>query len=135
MQATQSFSPAGYTDLFASLQTVQATVQSQVDRFHELMAEIKVVSAVRQDEDGVRVAGEVALKLHRVYTLLFGGATVGVGSAQNDASAAGSGDIDLNSALAEFSTLLATSQNTSNEVALLLAQAGAELAQLRATIF
>ena len=78
MQAVQSATNAvaGYTDLFTSLQTVQATVQAQIERFNVLMAEIKVVGITRQDEEGARIVGNIALKLHRVHTLLCGGDAV-----------------------------------------------------------
>lgn len=137
MQAAQSAvnAIAGYTDLFASLQTVQATVQTQVERFNALMAEIHVIGHARQDEEGVRAVGNIALKLHRVHTLLYGGATAAaaaVSQPQGD-SATGAAELDLQNALSEFSSLLATSQSTSQEVAALLAAAADELAQLRAS--
>ncbi|WP_140634991.1 hypothetical protein [Methylibium rhizosphaerae] len=137
MQAAQSAANAmaGYTDLFASLQTVQATVQEQIERFNVLMAEIKVVGNARQDEEGTRIVGNIALKLHRVHTLLCGGeiAATDVAVPQPQVAPAGSAaELDLHSALNEFSSLLATSQRTSQEVAALLASATEELAQLRA---
>ena len=134
MQAAQSAANAiaGYTDLFASLQTVQATVQTQIERFNELMAEIKVVGTARQDEEGVRAVGEIALKLHRVHTLLYGGTSAVAVPQQQGDTAASAAELDLQNALSEFSTLLATSQSTSHEVAALLATAAEELAQLRA---
>lgn len=134
MQAAQTAANAiaGYTDLFASLQAVQSTVQTQIDRFQELMTEIKIVGTARQDEAGVRAVGEIALKLHRVYTLLYGGAAAAAAAPQQQNTAAAPSDTEIQNALTEFSTLLATSHSTSNEVAALLAQAGAELAQLRA---
>jgi hypothetical protein len=137
MSAAQSAANAmaGYTDLFASLQTVQATVQEQINRFNVLMAEIKVVGNARQDEEGARIVGDIALKLHRAHTLLCGGETAvpAVAEPQPETTAAGSSaDLDLHSALSEFSTLLATSHSTSDEVAALLASAAEELAQLRA---
>jgi hypothetical protein len=137
MQAAQSAvnAIAGYTDLFASLQTVQATVQTQVEHFNALMAEIGVIGNARQDEAGVRAVGNIALKLHRVHTLLYGGttATAVAPASQPQGAATGAADLDLQNALTEFSTLLATSQSNSQEVAALLAAAAEELAQLRAS--
>lgn len=139
MQAVQSATNAvaGYTDLFTSLQTVQATVQAQIERFNVLMAEIKVVGITRQDEEGARIVGNIALKLHRVHTLLCGGDAVATPvdvPAPQEATAGSPAELDLQGALSEFSTLLATSQSTSHEVATLLAAAAEELAQLHAAV-
>ena len=134
MLTAPTLAAAGYHDLFASLQTVQATVQTQVERFQRLMLEIKRVSALRQDDDSLRSAGEIALKLHRVHTLLFGGALMAQPAASAAAGAddgADGGAIDLDGALAEFSSLLSRTQLASTEAELLLAQAGEELAALR----
>lgn len=130
MQAAQPSTVC--TDLFVSLQSVQTTVQSQVERFHELMADIKLISAGVQDEEGMRFLGEVALKLQRVHALLFGGAAAPQPSSAAETVVADIDGLDVQSALAEFSSLLAASQNTSHEVATLLAQAGEELSQLHA---
>nr|WP_297381587.1 hypothetical protein [uncultured Roseateles sp.] len=136
MLTAPSLAAAGYNDFFASLQTVQMTVQTQVERFQALMLEIKRVSAAHQDDESLRRAGEIALKLHRVHTLLFGGAlmaqpqdaTTGAGTA----AAAADGDaIDLDGAMAEFSSLLSRTRLASTEAELLLAQASEELAALR----
>ena len=134
MLTAPSLAAAGYNDFFASLQTVQITVQTQVERFQALMLEIKRVSAARQDDESLRRAGEIALKLHRVHTLLFGGAlmaqpqdaTTGAGAAAADGDA-----IDLDGAMAEFSSLLSRTRLASTEAELLLAQASEELAALR----
>lgn len=134
MLTAPSLAAAGYNDFFASLQTVQMTVQTQVERFQALMLEIKRVSAARQDDESLRRAGEIALKLHRVHTLLFGGAlmaqpqdaTTGVATAAADGDA-----IDLDGAMAEFSSLLSRTRLASTEAELLLAQASEELAALR----
>ena len=134
MLTAPSLAAAGYNDFFASLQTVQMTVQTQVERFQALMLEIKRVSAARQDDESLRRAGEIALKLHRVHTLLFGGAlmaqpqdaTTGAGAAAADGDA-----IDLDGAMAEFSSLLSRTRLASTEAELLLAQASEELAALR----
>ncbi len=135
MLTAPSLAAAGYHDLFASLQTVQATVQTQVERFQRLMLEIKRVSALRQDDDSLRSAGEIALKLHRVHTLLFGGALMAqpapAAAAAGADSASDDGAIDLDGAMAEFSSLLSRTQLASTEAELLLAQAGEELAALR----
>jgi|GEM_PF-1810613 len=134
MLTAPTLAAAGYHDLFASLQTVQATVQTQVERFQRLMLEIKRVSALRQDDDSLRSAGEIALKLHRVHTLLFGGALMAQPAASAAAGADGGADdgaIDLDGAMAEFSSLLSRTQLASTEAELLLAQAGEELAALR----
>ncbi|WP_343640935.1 hypothetical protein [Roseateles sp.] len=138
MLTAPTLAAAGYHDLFASLQTVQATVQTQVERFQRLMLEIKRVSALRQDDDSLRSAGEIALKLHRVHTLLFGGALMAQPAASAAADAedgadggADDGAIDLDGAMAEFSSLLSRTQLASTEAELLLAQAGEELAALR----
>jgi len=134
MLTAPTLAAAGYHDLFASLQTVQATVQTQVERFQRLMLEIKRVSALRQDDDSLRSAGEIALKLHRVHTLLFGGALMAQPAASAAADAedgADGGAIDLDGAMAEFSSLLSRTQLASTEAELLLAQAGEELAALR----
>lgn len=133
MQAEPSI--AGCTDLFASLHAVQATVQAQITRFNQLMADIKVVAAERPDEAGVSAIGDVALKLHRVHALLYSGA-VAAPQPQADAAATAAADsdatgFDLQDALSEFSVLLSTSQNTSQQVAALLDAAEAELTQLR----
>lgn len=134
MLTAPSLAAAGYNDFFASLQTVQMTVQTQVERFQALMLEIKRVSAARQDDESLRRAGEIALKLHRVHTLLFGGAlmaqpqdaTTGAGTVAADGDA-----IDLDGAMAEFSSLLSRTRLASTEAELLLAQASEELAALR----
>ena len=134
MLTAPSLAAAGYNDFFASLQTVQMTVQTQVERFQALMLEIKRVSAAHQDDESLRRAGEIALKLHRVHTLLFGGAlmaqpqdaTTGAGTAAPDGDA-----IDLDGAMAEFSSLLSRTRLASTEAELLLAQASEELAALR----
>ena len=136
MLTAPTLAAAGYNDLFASLQTVQMTVQTQVERFQQLMLEIKSLSATRQDDESLRRAGEIALKLHRVHTLLFGGALM---AQPQDAAATGARDdatggdaIDLDGAMAEFSSLLSRTQLASTEAELLLAQASEELAALRA---
>ena len=129
MQAAQSSTVC--TDLFVSLQSVQSTVQSQVEHFHELMTDIKHLSAIVQDEEGVRFLGEVALKLQRVHALLFGGAAAQPSANAVETATAIGGGGDMQNALAEFSSLLAASQNTSMEVAMLLGKAGEELSQLR----
>ncbi len=134
MLTAPTLAAAGYNDLFASLQTVQMTVQTQVERFQQLMLEIKSLSATRQDDESLRRAGEIALKLHRVHTLLFGGALM---AQPQDAAATGARDaaggdaIDLDGAMAEFSSLLSRTQLASTEAELLLAQASEELAALR----
>lgn len=132
MQAAPSI--AGYADLFTSLQSVQANVQVQIERFQQLMAEIKVVSGAYPDEEGVRSVGNVALKLHRAHALLYGGSQAAPASptAQADAAPAGE-ELDLQHAINEFSTLLSNSQGTSREVTALLDAAEQELAQLRVT--
>ncbi|PIM50873.1 hypothetical protein CS062_22725 [Roseateles chitinivorans] len=136
MLTAPSLAAAGYNDFFASLQTVQTTVQTQVERFQELMLEIKRVSAAHQDDESLRRAGEIALKLHRVHTLLFGGALMAQpqeGTTTSAGSAAAEGDaIDLDGAMAEFSSLLSRTRLASTEAELLLAQASEELAALRA---
>jgi hypothetical protein len=114
---------------------MQATVQEQIERFNVLMAEVKVVGNARQDEEGTRIVGNIALKLHRAHTLLCGGESVATAVAApqpQGATADSTAALDLQNALSEFSTLLATSQSTSQEVAALLAAAADELAQLRA---
>jgi len=133
MLTAPSLAAAGYNDFFASLQTVQMTVQTQVERFQALMLEIKRVSAARQDDESLRRAGEIALKLHRVHTLLFGGALMAQPQdATTGATAAADGDaIDLDGAMAEFSSLLSRTRLASTEAELLLAQASEELAALR----
>ena len=134
MLTAPSLAAAGYNDFFASLQTVQMTVQTQVERFQALMLEIKRVSAARQDDESLRRAGEIALKLHRVHTLLFGGAQMAQPQAAptGAATAAADGDaIDLDGAMAEFSSLLSRTRLASTEAELLLAQASEELAALR----
>lgn len=132
MQAAPSI--AGYADLFTSLQSVQATVQVQIERFQRLMADIKVVASAHPDEEDVRAVGDVALKLHRAHALLYGGAqaTPATPTAQADAAPAGE-ELDLQHAINEFSTLLSNSQGTSREVTALLDAAEQELAQLRGT--
>jgi len=136
MLTAPSLAAAGYNDFFASLQTVQTTVQTQVERFQELMLEIKRVSAAHQDDESLRRAGEIALKLHRVHTLLFGGALMAQpqeGATTSAGGAATEGDaIDLDGAMAEFSSLLSRTRLASTEAELLLAQASEELAALRA---
>ena len=136
MLTAPSLAAAGYNDFFASRQTVQTTVQTQVERFQELMLEIKRVSAAHQDDESLRRAGEIALKLHRVHTLLFGGALMAQpqeGTTTSAGSAAAEGDaIDLDGAMAEFSSLLSRTRLASTEAELLLAQASEELAALRA---
>ncbi len=136
MLTAPSLAAAGYNDFFASLQTVQTTVQTQVERFQELMLEIKRVSAAHQDDESLRRAGEIALKLHRVHTLLFGGALMAQpqeGATTSAGGAAAEGDaIDLDGAMAEFSSLLSRTRLASTEAELLLAQASEELAALRA---
>ena len=57
MQAEPSI--AGCTDLFASLHTVQATVQTQITRFNQLMADIRSVAGERRDAEGIDAVGEV----------------------------------------------------------------------------
>lgn len=133
MLTAPSLAAAGYNDFFASLQTVQMTVQTQVERFQALMLEIKRVSAARQDDESLRRAGEIALKLHRVHTLLFGGALMAQPQdATTGAATAADGDaIDLDGAMAEFSSLLSRTRLASTEAELLLAQASEELAALR----
>ncbi len=134
MLTAPSLAAAGYNDFFASLQTVQTTVQTQVERFQELMLEIKRVSAAHQDDESLRRAGEIALKLHRVHTLLFGGALMAQpqeGATTTGAAAEGDA-IDLDGAMAEFSSLLSRTRLASTEAELLLAQASEELAALRA---
>ncbi|HEY9109054.1 MAG TPA: hypothetical protein VIN58_20430 [Roseateles sp.] len=128
MQAEQSI--AGCTDLFASLHAVQATVQTQVTRFNQLMADIRTVASERQDEAGVNAVGDIALTLHRVHALLYSGAATAAPQPQAEAAPAGAG-FDLQDALSEFSALLSTSQNTSQEVAALLDAAEEALKQLR----
>lgn len=128
MQAAPSI--AGYADLFTSLQSVQATVQVQLERFQKLMADIKVVADAHPDEESVRAVGNVALKLHRAHALLYGGPATP--TAQVDATPAGE-ELDLQHAINDFSTLLSNSQSTSSEVAALLDAAEQELAQLHAT--
>lgn len=136
MLTAPSLAAAGYNDFFASLQTVQTTVQTQVERFQELMLEIKRVSAAHQDDESLRRAGEIALKLHRVHTLLFGGALMAQpqeGATTSAGGAAAEGDaIDLDGAMAELSSLLSRTRLASTEAELLLAQASEELAALRA---
>jgi hypothetical protein len=127
MQAEPSI--AGCTDLFASLHTVQATVQTQIERFNQLMAEIKAVANTRQDEEGLNAVGNVALKLHRVHALLYSGAAAAP-QPQGD-TAPGASGFDLQDALSEFTALLSNSRSTSQEVAALLDAADAELARLR----
>lgn len=132
MLTAPSLAAAGYNDFFASLQTVQMTVQTQVERFQALMLEIKRVSAARQDGESLRRAGEIALKLHRVHTLLFGGALMAQPQDATTGAAAADGDaIDLDGAMAEFSSLLSRTRLASTEAELLLAQASEELAALR----
>lgn len=132
MLTAPSLAAAGYNDFFASLQTVQMTVQTQVERFQALMLEIKRVSAARQDDESLRRAGEIALKLHRVHTLLFGGALMAQPQDATTGAAAADGDaIDLDGAMAEFSSLLSRTRLASTEAELLLAQASEELAALR----
>jgi hypothetical protein len=132
MQAAPSI--AGYADLFTSLQSVQATVQVQLERFHRLMADIKVVASAHPDEEGVRVVGDAALKLHRAHALLYGGAQAATTTptAQADAAPVGE-ELDLQHAINDFSTLLSNSQSTSREVTALLDAAEQELARLHAT--
>lgn len=129
MQAAQL--STGYTDLFASLQTVQSTVQAQIERFNGLMSEIQVVAAARQDEEGANAVGNVALKLHRVHALLYSGSAVVPQTEPQGERETGATELDLEGALSEFSALLANSQSTSQEVAALLDAATEELARLR----
>jgi hypothetical protein len=127
MQAAPSI--AGYVDLFSSLQSVQASVQEQIERFQRLMADIKVVAGAHPDEEGSRAVGNVALKLHRAHGLLYGGAQSAVVTPA--ANSPVGEDLDLQNAINEFSTLLANSQGTSREVSALLDAAEQELAPLR----
>lgn len=134
MQAEQSI--AGCTDLFASLHVVQATVQTQIARFNQLMADIRTVASERPDPEGVDAIGDVALKLHRVHALLYSGAAAAAEpQPQADADAApapaAAAGFDLQDALSEFSALLSNSQSTSQEVAALLDAAEEQLAHLR----
>lgn len=140
MQDAQSATNAiaGYTELFASLQTVQSTVQVQIERFNALMSDFKIVSAARRDEEGVHALGNVALTLHRVHTLLYGGDAAAAPAQPVDqaspASSAGlaasTAENEMNQALNEFSALLANSQGTSQQVGALLDAAAAELVHL-----
>ena len=129
MQAEPSI--AGCTDLFASLHTVQATVQTQITRFNQLMADIRSVAGERRDAEGSDAVGDVALKLHRVHALLYSGAATAAGPQPQADAAAGAAGFDLQGALNEFSVLLSSSQSTSQEVAALLDAAEAQLTQLR----
>lgn len=130
MQAAPSI--AGYVDLFSSLQSVQAAVQVQIERFQQLMADIKVIAAAHPDEEGARAVGNVALKLHRAHALLYGGAQATASTPTTAATHAPAGEeLDLQNAINEFSTLLSNSQGTSREVTALLDAAEQELAPLR----
>ncbi|MDR7149969.1 hypothetical protein J2W49_001924 [Hydrogenophaga palleronii] len=130
MQAAQTI--AGYADLFSSLQSVQATVQTQIERFQRLMTDIKLAAGAHPDEAGARAVGNAALKLHRAHALLYGAgeASASVTSPQIQTDPA-SEEVDLQHALGEFSTLLSHSQNTSREVTALLDGVEQEIAQLR----
>lgn len=131
MQADQAI--AGYADLFASLQSVQATAQTQIERFQQLMTDIKVAAGTHPDEAAQRVVGNAALKLHRAHALLYGaaeGAASAVATPSIQTATVGE-EINLQHALSEFSTLLSNSQNTSREVTALLDGAEQEIAQLR----
>lgn len=129
MQAEPSI--AGCTDLFASLHEVQATVQTQITRFNQLMADIRAVASERPDPEGVNAVGDVALKLHRVHALLYSGAAPATApQPQADAAPTAAG-FDLQDALSEFSALLSNSQSTSREVAALLDAAEEQLTHLR----
>jgi hypothetical protein len=130
MQAAPSI--AGYADLFTSLQSVQATVQVQLERFQQLMADIKVVASAHPDEEGVRAVGDVALKLHRAHALLYGGAQTATATPTAQAAIADE-ELDLQHAINDFSALLSNSQSTSREVTALLDAAEQELARLHAT--
>lgn len=127
---------AGCTDLFASLHEVQATVQTQITRFNQLMADIRTVASERPDEEGVNAVGDIALKLHRAHALLYSGSAMEApAQPQADADAAAdTGAFDLQSAVSEFSSLLSTSLRSSQEVLALLDAAEAQLAQLRCPV-
>ena len=130
MQAAQTI--AGYADLFSSLQSVQATVQTQIERFQQLMMDIKIAAGAHPGEAAERAVGHAALKLDPAHALLYGAAEAApsVTPAQIQAAPVGE-EVDLQNALSEFSTLLSNSQNTSREVTALLDGAEQEIAQLR----
>jgi hypothetical protein len=124
-------SPFGdHTDLLASLQTVQATVQAQTARFHQQLGLVKSLAARTQDGARIEVLGNVSLRLHRVHTLLFGGAIPTPAEASAGASAGA--DESVQAAFAEFSSLLSATQGAAEEVDALLAQTEGQLAQLQA---
>jgi len=130
MHATQPSTFGDSSDLFASLQTVHATVQEQTERFHYQLALVKDLASRVQDGARVELLGDVSLSLHRVHTLLFGGIPEAPEQATSGLPVAA--ESDMQTAFAEFSALLSASQGTAQQVDALLAQTDGQLALLQA---
>ena len=130
MHAAQPSTFGDHGDLFASLQSVQATVQTQTERFHHQLALVKDLAGRVRDSARIDVLGDVSLSLHQVHTLLFGGATAV--PAKADAEQPAAAEDDVQTVFAEFSALLSASQGRAQQVDALLAQTEAQLALLQA---
>lgn len=130
MHATQPATFAEHGNLIASLQSIQRTAQAQTERFQHQLALVNVLAGRVQDGARIALLGDISLSLHRVHTLLFGGASPAPEQAALELPAAA--DNDLPALFAEFSALLDASQGNALQVDTLLAQTEAQLAQLQA---
>jgi len=130
MHATQPSTFGDHGDLFASLQSVQATVQAQTERFHHQLMLVKDLAGRVRDSARVELLGDVSVSLHRVHSLLFGGAAVAPVQATPELAAAAEDDVQAT--FTEFSALLGASQGTAQQVDALLAQTDGQLALLQA---
>ena len=130
MHAIQPSTFGDHSDLFASLQSVQQTVQAQTERFHHQLALVKELAGRVQDSARIELLGDVSLSLHRVHTLLFGGAIPTPEEATSETAVPA--DESVQAAFAEFSSLLGATQGAAEQVDALLVQTDGQLALLQA---